>query len=369
MNNICFLNTTAFWGGGEKLHLEYALQFHKRGYAIHIVAAKGSSLAQKSESSGLQVFPFRLRNLSFLNPYSYFRLARYFTKNNIDTVLFSSSPDLKVGAIAAAIAGVRTIVYLRGLAVPVKNTLLNRFLFKRILTHIVANSQETKRTILANMREHINPDKVAVIYHGIDIEEVANKPVQQLVQHNDNIVLGNAGRLTAQKGQKHLVELAAMLKEKGYRFTLLIAGTGELRQELVDLIAARHLEEHVLLLDFVEDMHSFMHSIDVFLLSSLWEGFGYVIVEAMAAAKPVVAFQMTSNPEIIDEGTTGFLVEYPDITAFCQRVEQLITDEQLRKNMGANGKEAVLQKFVLHDRITELEQYLRTPHRVHGKEM
>lgn len=361
MKNICFLNTTPFWGGGEKLHLEYAQQFHKRGYNVHVVAQRESALARKSAESGLPVFPFRLRNLSFLNPQSYLRLRRYFTEHGIDTVLFSSSPDLKVGALAAAMAGVRSIVYLRGLAVPVRNTLLNRFLFRRVLTHIVANSEETKRTILANMQHCLPADNVAVIYHGIDMEELAHKPVHQLVERDGRVLLGNAGRLTAQKGQKHLVELAAMLKKKGYRFQLLLAGTGELRRELADSIAAHGVQEHVQLLDFVEDMHSFMHSIDVFLLSSLWEGFGYVLVEAMAAAKPVVAFRITSNPEIVDEGRTGFLVEYPDMEAFCQRVEQLIADEQLRIQMGECGKQRAVEKFALDDRIAELERYLLAP--------
>ena len=101
-----------------------------------------------------------------------------------------------------------------------------------------------------------------------------------------------------------------------------------------------------------------MRSLDIFLLSSSWEGFGYVIVEAMAASKPVVAYDISSNPEIIDNKVTGFLVDYPDIDMFSQKIETLIKDKDIINQLGENGRKAVEYKFQLDDRITEMEDYL-----------
>lgn len=360
MKNVCFFNTVKFWGGGEKLHLEYALKFMDLNYRVFLATSKGSALSQKGKGAGMPTFNIYAGNLSFLNPVKYFRLFNFYKKEKIDTVIFSSSQDLKLGALSAKIAGVRSIVYLRGLAAPVKNSFLNKFLFKYVLTHIVANSEETKRKILQNLKTTIDPDKVKVIYHGIDLGLFDGKinPVSTPGPTQGLIKLGNAGRLTAQKGQQYLIELANRLKQKNISFTLFIAGTGEMKPALEKLIDKYGLHQQVVLLGFVEDVENFMNSIDIFVLTSLWEGFGYVIVEAMAAHKPTIAFDLSSNPEIIINGQTGFLIDYPDMDAFCGKLELLINDENLRLQFGKKGRETVEKQFQLDDRIAEFENYL-----------
>ena len=362
MRNVVFFNTVKFWGGGEKLHLEYALKFREHGFHVLLGASESSPLAEKGKAAGLPVFAISAGNLSFLNLLKYLKLIRRFRKEQADTVIISGSPDLKLGALAAKMAGVANIVYLRGLAAPVKNTPLNRFLFNRVLTDIVANSEETKRTILMNFKGAVPPENVAVIYHGIELDDYPPCPV---VPH-DPVILGTAGRLTPQKGQQLLIEVARLLKIKSIKFRLMIAGTGEMQAELEQLIVKYGLHEEVLLCGFVKEMVGFMNSVDIFLLSSVWEGFGYAIVEAMAASKPVVAFDISSNPEIISENHTGYLVAYPDVKAFAEKVEILIADTDLRLQMGKKGRERVTALFQLNDRIEEFISHLasRIPHHV-----
>jgi glycosyltransferase involved in cell wall biosynthesis len=93
-------------------------------------------------------------------------------------------------------------------------------------------------------------------------------------------------------------------------------------------------------------------------LTSLWEGFGYVLVEAMIKSKPVLAFDISSNPEIITADKTGYLIKYPDLELFTQRTELLIHNEALRMQLGNKGRESVIKRFNLTDRITEFEYYL-----------
>ena len=363
MKNVCFFNTVKFWGGGEKLHLEYALKFKELNYRVYLATSKDSLLAKKGKDTGLLLFNIFAGNLSFLNPIKYFRLFRFFIKEKIDTVIFSSSQDLKLGALASKLAGVHTIVYLRGLAAPVKNSFLNRLLFYHVLTHIAANSEETKRTILQNFRKSINANKVKVIYHGIDLNQFDGKikpGLNPVFQNRSGVILGNAGRLTSQKGQQLLIEIANKLKQKNISFTLFIAGTGEMKATLEKQIDKYNLQTEVILLGFVEDVENFMHGIDIFVLSSLWEGFGYVIVEAMAAYKPTIAFNISSNPEIILNDQTGFLIDYPDMETFYLKIESLINDEYLRRQFGKNGRERVEKYFQLDDRIAEFEHYLLT---------
>jgi len=105
-------------------------------------------------------------------------------------------------------------------------------------------------------------------------------------------------------------------------------------------------------------MDSFMNSIDVFLLTSIWEGFGYVLVEAMIKSKPVLAFDISSNPEIVTANETGYLIDYPDLNMFAQKAQLLIEDEALRKKLGEEGRKSVIARFNLSERITEFEYYL-----------
>ena len=362
-NKICFFNTTPFWGGGEKLHLEYALEFKKLNYPVCVVAKKDAPFYKKSLEENLEIAAFSISNLSFLNSIKFLKLVQYFKQAQIHTVFISASPDLKIAAPAAKKAGVKNIVYLRGLAVSIKNNSLNKKLLTQTVTHIIANSEETKRKIIENFNNSELEKKVKVIYHGIDLEifdknYIAQQPIY--TKKEGEIIFGNAGRLTKQKGQHYLIDIAKKLTEKKLNFKILIAGTGEAEQELKQLIKTNKLEDKVLLLGFVKNIEGFMKSLDVFVLTSIWEGFGYVIVEAMASKKPVVAFNITSNPEIIVDNETGFLIPHPNINKFSEQLEILVQDKELRNKFGVNGRKRAEEKFQLNLIIKEIEAYLFT---------
>jgi len=358
LKKVCFFNSIRFWGGGEKLLLEHALYFHQRGYEVSLACHSQSPLAQKAASYSIPTFSVKAGSLSFLNPYKLWRLASYFKKSNTDTVIFTASHDAKLGGIAAKLAGVKRIVYMRGLAVPVKSNMINRLLFSNVLTHIVANSQETKRTILKHLGDTISESQIQVIYHGISIAEHETAKLQSITDNAKGIVLGNAGRLTTQKGQQYLIEIARILKEKNIEFTLYIAGTGELHKDLTSQIASYGLEKQVILLGFVEEIQSFMQSIDVFLLSSAWEGFGFVIVEAMTHKKPVIAFDVSSNPEIIANYETGFLIPFADTTQFADCIEKIISDPKMLMDMGEKGLLRAKTMFDINKQMAAFETYL-----------
>ena len=362
MKNICFFNSIKFWGGGEKLHLENAIEFQKINYNVFLLSKLNSPLWEKANLEKLKTVPISVGNLSFLNPIKIIKLIRFYNSRHIDTVVFSASQDLKLGGISAYLAGVERIVYLRGLAVPIKSNLLNRILFKHILTHIIPNSEETKRKMLKYLGPYVKKEKVRTIYHGVDLEKLnfnKNDRLEAIQKKGHGIILGNAGRLTKQKGQDKLIEVAKKLHEQGIDFTLFIAGTGALKSELEILIEKYQLNRNVVLLGFVEDMGIFMNSIDIFLLSSAWEGFGFVLVEAMMKSKPIVAFDITSNPEIVENNKSGFLVSYPYIEMFAEKTAQLIKDNSLREVMGKEGLKIVQRRFILKDRVFEVESYLK----------
>ncbi|MBN1601246.1 MAG: glycosyltransferase [Chitinispirillaceae bacterium] len=358
---ICFFNSVKFWGGGEKLHLENAIHFRKRDYKVVIASRKGSPLSKKAIAEGFFSYPVSVSNLSFFNPFKIIQCLLFYKRHNIDTVIFSASQDLKLGSISAKLAGVKNIVYLRGLASPVKADLLNILIFKSFLTHIILNSQDTKRNTLKRLGKYVNGKKVHVIYHGIDVtisDTDVSERLPVIREKGRGIILGNAGRLTAQKGQVYLIRIASILKKRGIEFTLFVAGTGELQSKLESLRDEYGLQQEVVFTGFIEDIPGFMNSIDIFLFTSLWEGFGFALVEAMIAGKPVVAFNATSNPEIVTSDITGFLTDCQDLEMFADKTITLIKDPLLRKKMGEAAAKSVRERFEINERITELEQCL-----------
>ncbi|WP_320169751.1 glycosyltransferase [Maridesulfovibrio sp.] len=345
--NICFFNSNKAWGGGEKWNHHFSLLLRDKGYKVFVVTNNRSELYQRLQNEpGITLHSERIGNLSFLNPFLMQRLKSFFRENRIETLITALPSDLKSGGFAAKRAGVKRIIYRRGIAVPVKNSALNRYVFSNIADRLIVNSLETKRTVLANNPDLIDEAKIRLIYNGFDVSEFDSQPFEQLYTPLENeIVIGNAARLTAQKGQKYLLEAAKILKEKNLNFKILIAGKGEMEGELKDYAAKLGVSNVVKFLGFVENMKSFHASQHIFCLPSLWEGFGYALVEAMTLRKPIVGFNISSNPEVVSDNKTGILVPPKDSEKLAVALEKLILNAELRTEMGTNGRKKVLENF------------------------
>ncbi len=128
-------------------------------------------------------------------------------------------------------------------------------------------------------------------------------------------------------------------------FEIHIAGDGPRHNELKALIEANQLENQVKLLGFVKDMNEFMNTLDIFVSTAKWEGFGFVLAEAMAHQLPCIAFDISSNPELIYNNTTGFLVPAFDVKVFASQIEKLINDKTLRHEMGDKAYQFAINNF------------------------
>jgi glycosyltransferase involved in cell wall biosynthesis len=126
---------------------------------------------------------------------------------------------------------------------------------------------------------------------------------------------------------------------------LVIVGDGELRSTLERLTAELALTEHVHFVGFRSDVPNLMHAFDIFVLPSLFEGFGLVLLEAMAAAKPIVATRVSAIPEIVLDGKTGLLVPPRDPLALSKALRQLIMNPGLAGDFGGCGRRQLEQQF------------------------
>jgi glycosyltransferase involved in cell wall biosynthesis len=358
--SICLFNTNRAWGGGEQWFFTHALLLAERGWRVcavtHVSSVLGDRLAAFPNINLLRI---PVGNLSFLNPFMVSRLALFFRKNEVRRVILALPSDLKCGGIAARMAGVGDVIFRRGLALPTRDSLLNRFLFGRVVTKLLCNSEHTRSMVLSANTNLIAADRTFVVYNGMDLPAFDALPGQPLVPKSPRTVtIGCAGRLTEQKGHEYLIEATALLRQRGIDVNVLLAGTGELERELRTRVARLGLDDCFRFLGFVEDMKRFYASVDIFALPSLWEGFGYVLSEAMSMRLPVVAFDASNIPEIVAHGESGLLVPERDVVAFADALETLAQDDALRVRMGLDGRQRVESNFTLAKTFHELEKVL-----------
>lgn len=356
---ICFFNSTKAWGGGEKWHFDMAVQLKKLNYNVIFASNKNSELAKRLKDTSVPCKTLKIGNLSFLNIFKLLALKKFFRKEKIDVVIMNLPSDIKAAGIAANLAGVKRIIYRRGSAVPIKNSFLNRYLFGHVLTDVIANSEATKNTILERNPNLFPKEKIKVIYNGLDFSEFESTSFHRFYSPApDEIVIGNVGRMVYQKGHEYLLDIATKLKSEHIKFKMLLAGSGPLEEEIRTKALQLKLDDCIIFLGFVEDIRSFMHTLDIFLLTSRWEGFGFVLAEAMSAAKPIVAFDISSNPELVKHGVNGFLAEPFNTSEFTNYLITLIKNQKLCNDFGKKGLEIVHEKFSFERVVNEFVEMI-----------
>lgn len=387
MKTIAFCNSTLAWGGGENWHLDAALFMANQGYHVIVMAHEDGALYQRAKehvSAGFTLLPLSIGRLSFLNPLVVGRYAKLLRDLQVDTVIMNLPQDLKCIGLAAKKAGVAHVIYRRGSALPVRNSLLNRYLYGQVLTGLIVNSKATYNEVYRHNARLIPSERVILLSNGIDIAsfEERLKKAEPLPGFTDTltgsaqtnqqktnqqkkgpIILGNAGRLNKQKGQQYLLYLAHCLDALAVDYRVIIAGGGERREELEDLAQKLGVAERVTFCGFLEDTATFWKSIDIFVLTSLWEGFGYVLLEAMLSKKPILAFGVSNIPELVEEGKNGFLFPLPEEAApnmlpMAKAVQALAQDAELRERMGVAGHTFAKPAFDQSQVMERLMYYL-----------
>ena len=148
--------------------------------------------------------------------------------------------------------------------------------------------------------------------------------------------------------------MAKILNTNGVNFKLLIAGEGELKASLQKDIDSNNLTEKVKLLGHVENIKAFMNSLDVFAFPSLFEGSANTLIEAMYYEVPSVAFEVSSNSEIIQNNQTGFLVQGFDVPLFTDKILELAKNKSLNDEFRLNSRRIVSEKFDYNQNIEAL---------------
>ena len=221
---------------------------------------------------------------------------------------------------------------------------------------IISVSTGVKNDLVKNF--NIQEKLVDVIYNAVDREEV-NKLSSEAVTHswfNSEVpCIIAAGRLTKQKGFPVLLQ-AFSLVSKQLPCKLIILGEGEQRASLEKTSQNLEIENDVAFLGFQNNLYKYLPHSDIFVLSSLWEGFPIVIIDALACGVPVISTRCPSGPEeIITDGLNGLLVPVGDAAAMAEAILRLLSDEPLRKQLAEEGRKRA-EDFKLTKMVSQYEK-------------
>jgi glycosyltransferase involved in cell wall biosynthesis len=212
---------------------------------------------------------------------------------------------------------------------------------------VIAISQAVQDWLVCN--QQLPEAKVTVIQYGIEVERFAPKDAGEgfAPRVGGSLIVGTIGRLEPRKGHEYLIRAMPDVLRWVPQATLRVAGHDPwgYGPTLQAVVAELGIEAQVRLVGFASDVPAFLHALDVFALASRSEGFGQVVIEAMAAGKPVVASRIGALTEIVVDGETGLLVEPENPKAVAEAIVWLLTHREAAQHMGRCGQERVRHHF------------------------
>lgn len=237
----------------------------------------------------------------------------------------------------------------------VVNALLARWVNARTAGFIAIS--DSVRRVYCGTSPFLPVDRVHVIHYGIDpgpYADVAREEVSRIRSEwgidPDTLLMGTVARLAPEKALHIVLEgFAAYLERASNKVPvkLVLVGVGPLEQDLRLTCRRLTLEDHVVWAGFREDIPAVMHALDLFILSSITEGFGLVLLEAMCAGKPVIASNVSAIPEIVLDEVTGLLVPPRDPHALALAIDRLVTHTPMCARMGEAGHGRAVEVFTL----------------------
>ena len=360
------IDTAKTWRGGQNQVLVTVLGMRAVGHRAMLVAHPRGELRSRAEE-GLEFLP--LAPMTEMDLSAAWRLSRAIQQLHPDVIHAHDPHGVAMAALALSMSTMPVkppLVASRRVDFHLRGSALSRWKYRQVDCFICAS--EAIRTMLIG--DGIDAARAVTVHEGIDLGHVAAAPPAPLHEElwlpHGSPVVGNVAALVAHKGQKHLIEAAALVVRQVPDARFVIAGEGELRESLEHQIKHLGLEKHVVLAGFRPDILSVHKAFDIFVMSSVTEGLGTSVLDAMACGRPVVGTRAGGIPEVIEDGVTGILVPPRDHHAMADAIVTLLKDPGLRERMGSAGLSLADASFsaerMVQDTIRVYERIARQPH-------
>lgn len=359
--NILFLNSTKekAWGGIEKWMLITAIGLREKGYNIFCGGKPNAIFTKRCKESGFVTFSMKFGvDFSILNS---FRLARILKEYQINIVINHYNKEIKMASIARKILRRPIIIVARAGMPNVHNNWRYRLLYRRMVNGIITNAVAIKDKYMSY--RWMGEQFVRLIRNGVDI----NVPVaidREAIEKKYNLpkrrpVLGIFGRLVLIKQHNLFLDVARNILQEFPDAIFLIVGYGPLEEEIRQYAVDLGIEKSMFLLGFQSDLNPLYAFCDLVLLTSSYDGFPNVLMEAMAVGRPVVTFDVGGVGELILSGRTGVIVPPNDVQTMTQKALELLKSAEMRENLGREARLSMIENFSIAKMVNGVEDYLK----------
>lgn len=374
MKNVALIIPSLKGGGAERV-ISILSQELSKDYNLYLIVFDADDIAY-SYGGNLIDLNIKANKNFFIKIFNVIRRVYYLRKVKLNYNIECSISFLSSANIVNVLSRTndKIVLSVRSYLSKRKKTFYNR-IYKLIIKilynkadNVIAISKGVAKDLINNYK--LDSQIIQYIYNPIKIEEIYRLAKEEIIEERDlfkqdDFILINVGRLTKAKGQWHLIRALTYVKKEIKNFKLLILGEGELENYLKDLVKNLGLNENVFFLGYKKNPFKYMSKSDLFVFSSLYEGFGNVLIEAMACGVPVISTDCRSGPrEILAPGTDvdneTFEIKYCEygvLIPVCDGIQydhnkpltkeekllaksiiKLIKNEKLRKYYSIKGK-------------------------------
>ena len=344
---------SGLWRGGAEQNLVNLLKYMDSSrFELHVICLRQPGFyAPQLETLGIPVHLCRVKRR--LSPHGLFRLQKLLRTLKITIAHSHMYRSNTTGTIAAILARVPVIInHIHSIRAWDNQGQIK--MDRRLMRFRDGFIFVSKSVQLAYLKEVSVPtSRQSVIYNGIDRAHYSPGSPNPMKLSGD-IRIGAVGRLMKVKGFDRLLEIIADINLSDRNIQVYILGDGPMQDELQKKAEKMNLQGYFHLLGFSEEVSSFLRSIHIFAMPSLWEGFPLALIEAMATGLPCIACGVGGILEAINHEKNGFLVPPADLTQFRNHLLALVENRQLRQTIGMAARESTM-KFSVQNMASEVE--------------
>jgi glycosyltransferase involved in cell wall biosynthesis len=358
--------------GSSKVLLQAVTALKARGHKVCVVVSENGPLTQALALEGIETKIIRLGILRrrYLNVLglvnragvltrAFFALKKLCKQNQIDIIYTNTAPVI-IGGILSKFTGIKNVWHLHEILEP--SSFMHRF-FGWIINATAQKVIVVSDAVYNNWAGRIDASKMVKVYNGFEASDInvdvnvganASASLREQLNLNDNTLLvGMVGRVNLIKGQFYFIQIAAAAKAAGHSCHFVIIGDAYkgyeyLYPQLESQIAELGLQNSITNLYYQPNAAALIQQLDIFVLPSIKpDSFPVVILEAMAAGKPIIATNQGGAQEQIDDCVTGFLVPINDATIAAQKLGVLVNNPDMCTRMGQAGAKKLQEQFSL----------------------
>lgn len=339
--NVLFIVRTMGLGGTENVVLQLCEILSEKVNKI-VVCSSGGVHEKKLQEMGIKHYV--IPDIASKNPMDMLKSCRSI-KNVIDKEQISIvHSHHRMAAFYAELVAPRSVVKVANAH--------NTFTDKKKLTQLAYRSTKViavGEMVKKNLTEYfgIPKEKICVIHNAVKPFDGNIVPVEALCQEHTkgNVLIGNIGRLSEQKGMSYFIEAAEITAKAHPEARFIIVGDGEESEQLHAQVKAKGLQNKVLFLGYRNDIQNVMSQLDFVVLSSLWEGLPLTPIEAYSVGKTVVGTAVDGTIEIIRDGIDGYLIEPRNPMQLAEKMNELIENPEMRESMGIQAMKRYQDEF------------------------